>query len=359
MDKSIYEKFYKYLILSSHCPFENLCKLLPEKISAKMIELGEAEVASWFADAWGGENGTWMNGYLLPGCVLHNNALESTWKWLKTYTVSRGGRKSSLQMFTLGLIRHISEQSRADEAFLEKAGHPDIFPKEPVITKSIWKSVQEISPTALMCMHILQGRPTKFSTFKDAVLQVEEASTLYQKIKGAKTHMTSDDIRRAVFPTARALRDIIHPDSTVEDRARARAVTALEEYKNLALHPEATASGMDIEEILKTLSYFHVVALLDKPWSSFIRYSCSCPEFYKSGACEHSILTSLMVDRSIEVPVQHCTRKPEPVARTTLQSAMVAGSSSESEGDEAEEAPPYMSGRPTMQVTPSPLPPPP
>ena len=108
-----------------------------------------------------------------------------------------------------------------------------------------------------MCMHILQGRPTKFSTFKDAVLQVEEASTLYQKIKASKTHMTSDDIRRAVFPTARVLRDIIHPDSTVEDRARARAVTALEDYKNLALYPEATASGLDIDEILKTL-YYHL-----------------------------------------------------------------------------------------------------
>ena len=83
-------------------------------------------------------------------------------------------------------------------------------------------------------MHILQGRPTRFSTFKNAVLQVE-ASTLYQKIKGAKTQMASDDIRRAVFPTARALRDIIHPDTAVEDRARARAVVALEDYKKKVL----------------------------------------------------------------------------------------------------------------------------
>ena len=34
---------------------------------------------------------------------------------------------------------------------------PNIFPKEPVITESMWKSVQEMSPAALMCMHILQG----------------------------------------------------------------------------------------------------------------------------------------------------------------------------------------------------------
>ncbi len=135
-----------------------------------------------------------------------------------------------------------------------------------------------------MCMHILQGRPNRFSTFKNAVLQVE-ASNLYQQIKGAKTHLESDDIRRAVFPTARALRDIIHPDTAaaVEDRALARALAAFEDYMKLAVYPDATASGMDIDDILKTLSYFHVVALLDKPWSSIIRYSCSCPEFYKCG----------------------------------------------------------------------------
>ncbi len=45
--------------------------------------LGEEEAATSFMEAWGGDNGTWMNGFLLPGCVLHNNALEATWKWLK------------------------------------------------------------------------------------------------------------------------------------------------------------------------------------------------------------------------------------------------------------------------------------
>ena len=90
-------------------------------------------------------------------------------------------------------------------------------------------------------MHILQGRPTRFSTFKNAVLQVE-ASTLYQRVKGANSQMASDDIRCVGFPTARALRDIIHPNTAVEDRARTRAVASLEDYKNLTLYPEASSS---------------------------------------------------------------------------------------------------------------------
>ena len=179
-----------------------------------------------------------------------------------TYTLSRGGSKSTLQIFTLGILRHISDQSRTDQAFLEKAGHLNIFPKEPVITKAIWKSVQEIPPTALTCMHVFAGRASKFSPYKNALLQVE-APTLYQMIRGAKTNMLPDDIRRVVFPTVRAYRDMVHPDPDREDRALARAMTFLEDYKNLAVRPEATASTMEINEILRALSRYHVVALLD------------------------------------------------------------------------------------------------
>jgi hypothetical protein len=179
-------------------------------------------------------------------------------------------------------------------------------------------------------MHIFAGRATKFSTFKNALLQFE-APTLYQMIRGATTNMLPDDIRRVAFSTVRAYRDMVHPDPHREDRALASAMTFLEDYKNLAVRPEATASTMEIDEILRALSHYHVVALLDKPWSSIIKYSCSCPEFYKCGACEHAILTSMMVDRSIEVPLIHCTRKPEPVVKTTMDSAVLAGSSSHSE----------------------------
>ncbi len=90
-----------------------------------------------------------------------------------------------------------------------------------------------------MCTHILQGRASMFATFKNAVLQLE-GLTIYEKIKCAKTLITSEDNRRVVFPTAKAIRDIIYPDPAAEDRALARALTALEDYKNLALHQDAT-----------------------------------------------------------------------------------------------------------------------
>ncbi len=95
-DREKYEEVYKHLIHCSHCPFPSVCKVLPDKICQWLQTLDEEEAATWFAEAWGGDNGTWMNGFLMPGCALYNNALEATWKWLKEYSCSKGGSKATL-----------------------------------------------------------------------------------------------------------------------------------------------------------------------------------------------------------------------------------------------------------------------
>jgi hypothetical protein len=51
-----------------------------------------------------------------------------------------------------------------------------------------------------------------------------------------------------------AIKDIIHPEQAVEDGALARASSALEDYKNLALYPDTIR--MDIQETLQISSVF-------------------------------------------------------------------------------------------------------
>jgi len=87
---------------------------------------------------------------------------------------------------------------------------------------------------------------------------------------------------------------------------------------------------MDIIQFLETLSYFHIVKKLETPWSREIQFLCSCDRFYKNGNCEHSIITSMMLDKTIKVPVAYCTKKPKAVPRSLLTlGAQVAGSSTE------------------------------
>ena len=335
--------------------------MLPDKICAKMELLGEEEVAVWFREAWGGENGTWMNGLLMPGCVLHNNALEATWKWMKSNICQKGGRKSTLPVFTLGMLRHVADQSRCAEQFLKKSGHPNIFPKEPVIPKTAWTAVQTMSTDVLLGMHVLEGRPAKFLTFLNAV-QHADVPNLYQNIRTLPKSLAKEDLRSIMFPTNRALKHLNQPDEASQDEALARSMIIIEDYKNLVDRPEETDMGID--EILKTLSHYHVLTQQSTPWSSYIKFNCSCPDFYKCGACEHAIMTSMLIDRTIEIPVNMCSRKPESVVQSIVQDAEVAGSSGE-EDDGYPESPihPRRELRPTVQVCAPPLslscPPPP
>lgn len=327
--------------------------MLPDKICAKMELLGEEEVAVWFREAWGGENGTWMNGLLMPGCVLHNNALEATWKWMKSNICQKGGRKSTLPVFTLGMLRHVADQSRCAEQFLKKSGHPNIFPKEPVIPKTAWTAVQTMSTDVLLGMHVLEGRPAKFLTFLNAV-QHADVPNLYQNIRTLPKSLAKEDLRSIMFPTNRALKHLNQPDEASQDEALARSMIIIEDYKNLVDRPEETDMGID--EILKTLSHYHVLTQQSTPWSSYIKFNCSCPDFYKCGACEHAIMTSMLIDRTIEIPVNMCSRKPESVVQSIVQDAEVAGSSGE-EDDGYPESTIHTRRelRPTVQVCAPPL----
>ncbi len=41
-----------------------------------------------------------------------------------------------------------------------------------------------------------------------------------------------------------------------------------------------------------------------------IAYRCACVGFFKSCACEHAILATVMLDKIIEIPAKHCLDRP-------------------------------------------------
>ncbi len=103
---------------------------------------------------------------------------------------------------------------------------------------------------------------------------------------------------------------------------------------------------MSLDRLLTTLSFFHVVKRLEKPWSKEVQCLCSCPDFFKNGACEHAIISTMLVDKTVKVPGSMSLREPK-VTPTTLEGAMMAGTSSDSEASsEYGDGP----GRPAIQV---------
>jgi hypothetical protein len=174
--------------------------------------LGEERAAEWFLGAWSGEHGMWMLGYVFSGCSIHNNALESTWKWLKANTCTKnGGRRSSIQLFTVLMLRHFSDQSKLAEANLCKLGHPNTFPAEPVVSRDIWKAVQTMDPTYIQCCKVLVGNSSRFSEYVTKVVATE-GEFLHDRLQKMKK-FKEDDLKELLFPTEYTLRKVHDADS--------------------------------------------------------------------------------------------------------------------------------------------------
>ena len=75
---------------------------------------------------------------------------------------------------------------------------------------------------------------------------------MYDKMKNAKYDISFE---RGLFPTVRVIKNF-------ERGAETKMVSA---YRELVGNPEQI--DMSLDRLLKTLSFFHVVKRLEKPWS--------------------------------------------------------------------------------------------
>ena len=169
--------------------------------------MNDQRAAEWFGEHWGGEHGLWMLGFVFPGCSIHNNALESTWKWLKAHTSTKqGGNRCTIQLFTVLSLRHFTDQSRMAEQNLVELGHPNEFPKEPPVTRETWRSVQMMDASYLQCIHIIKGDAKPWNAFLTHVLEAP-GTTVYEKIRKGK-RLRPQHLTEILFPTSYTVKKI-------------------------------------------------------------------------------------------------------------------------------------------------------
>jgi hypothetical protein len=210
-------------------------------------------------------------------------------------------------------LRYFSDQSRLAEASLRNLGYPNTFPAEPVVSRDIWKAVQTMDPTCIQCCKVLVGHPSRFSDYVTKVVATE----------GEFLH---DDLKELLFSTKYTLRKIHDTDAKKSSTARFNATDHVMQYMELLRNP--SDHGSDVEQVLRVLKSFHVLKRCDPAgygrWSSSVLFTCSCPQFFKTGSCEHSIITSMIINKAVEhsiitsmiinkaveVPGNYCVEKP-------------------------------------------------
>ena len=55
-------------------------------------------------------------------------------------------------------------------------------------------------------------------------------------------------------------------------------------------------------QLLNVLASFHFVSRLEKPFSPHVKWSCTCPRFWKWCICPHSVLMTLFTDKNFVLP---------------------------------------------------------
>ena len=210
-----------------------------------------------------------------PSQIHHNNAIESTWRWLKEQCCSKNGGTRS--KFTVQLIRYCEEKSKLAEDALVRLGHPNVFPFEPVVSRDTWKAIQLMEPDYIQCVHVVKGDNKKFATFVDSVLK-SDGRYLYDKLLTANI-FDERCIQELLFPTSYTVSRINSDNERRRETARFNATDAVQVYKDLIQSPNST--DLDVVQILKSLSSFHYLKRCHSEhasWSRFIYYTCSCPD---------------------------------------------------------------------------------
>ena len=174
-------------------------------IVTKLTELGETRAADWFSKTWC-EDAYWMVAYVSYGCVLHNNSIEGSWRWLKE-SAKVYGKRSTIQVFTLMLFRYMTDHSEKQQHELIRLGHT--FSRSPEISRDIWIALQKMPVRCIEMFRVVTRKGIEnsdftagqadFEPYMRAVMQAE-GDKLYHKILNAD-HPPDTGILMANFPT--------------------------------------------------------------------------------------------------------------------------------------------------------------
>ena len=99
-----------------------------------------------------------------------------------------------------------------------------------------------------------------------------------------------------LFPTTEGLRRFV---ADMPDRKEYSPVART--YKGF-VHQVPDMRGMKAPEVLKTLSYFHIVHKFKEDWGSIVKCRCTCPTFFRDCVCKHSVLMSMLYSPDVRCP---------------------------------------------------------
>jgi hypothetical protein len=234
------------------------------------------------------------------------------------------------------LFWFLNDKSKVASYRMEEQGDPHHFPSQPTIGRNVWEHLQKWKASVLLRCKLVEGNAEKWDNFVAAIDDEQrEKERLIQVLTRLRTSdrakLAPKDVKRVWVPNYSYMRKLMDELGEGDD-FETRMHEAAEKYRNLLSNP-SYISELDIHQVLDILESYHQVELLTKPWSREQFYKCTCADSHRDGVCDHSVMFSLFVDKSIAVPARFVTTqvakrrkpgrpaepKPQPKTRRRIE----------------------------------------
>ena len=211
------------------------------------------------------------------------------------------------------MLKTIKGASLALEARLALDGHPNFFPSTPVVKTKEWDLLQTYDRRTLLCTTALQGAGGVWrSAVADITADAEDMQQVIHNLLVVQRNVSPTTHATVLLMPSQALIKLLlrkHPDITNQELIGLVQQSA-DVYAGYYVHddlPDPAPNGepWSMEAALGCLEAFYLLEALSKRWSPYLYYKCNCQACFKTGACTHSVLASMVSHPEIRVP-SHC-----------------------------------------------------
>ena len=194
------------------------------------------------------------------------------------------------------MFKEFKGRAQDSAAAMIKAGRPNRFQVDPIISCKMWDRVQLVlaNPLTLAMVVVLNGAHNG-AAWKDAVMAMRNNDPLRKPI--ARTSGM-----RLLFPTQKLLRKLkVDADASVAD-IRAAGKSFLDAYMREFINGEQT--DHTLEESLSNMENFHQLHYNPKKWGQS-GYKCGCCVCFAEGVCHHAAVCTMVTDPTMKVPKEY------------------------------------------------------
>jgi len=304
-----FQRFHRYLRYASMNPFMHLVDVFTDKIVEMLEDSKQDDAAEWFVKTLTGDEGNWMVCHAGAGFSNCNSSIEVSWRGLKG-SMGEGAKRGagfSLLRFHGNLVIWIRDNSLKSHARYVDQQWMDSFEGGGNYTKQMYEKFQDFPRLYVGTFELVDGDVEAWKQLKRMIVNRTEATLYDSVLKMRETGAGRGALlctRFSFIVLSKFGEERFEPNFDAVRGVRTATMNAeIAKYVKY-INPAVTTKESNKDnpkDFFKTCGSFHLVSI----YSDSLRTKCTCPTYFHSRACEHTVMMSLLSDTEFDIPSRY------------------------------------------------------